>query len=552
MALEFQINLGGNFVEALDKSNRGLGETEKAVHNGTRALEAFEGELGKVRAGALSLNFSAFEDGGHFLQFDLAEGAALALEAIHKLVEGVIDLGREIVKVAGDAEDLNLAIKLDVGEEGGEKVDELAEAFRGSRFSPKAIKEALLPILEESGDEHREQWADLVTAATDVATRRKTGAAGAKGALEALRGIEIQPQRLRGSLKELGIKQKDFFSDLGELLGISAEAAEKQTKAGQVKAQTLLSVALHQIAAREGGALGNATNEGMHTLGAQLERLGNLKETLFERLAGSRGMQAVQGFLDNFITTLEGPIGTDLVAKVGGAFETMFGDLSGPDGLAKMRDVVGGIAHKVGEFVDGFSNAWPEIKADVQACVPIFEELAREIGNIMKALAALPRIGEAIGDFLGDNLDASVNGTVDKRKITEGPRAGFTVSLDEQDRQAALDRAGKGGFLHQLFSSESTLNQEAFDELGKEGEFSKRIPKLASGGIVSSPTLALIGEAGPEAVVPLGDDFGQGGGGVSIREVNITVQGAGADAHELARAVRLELQQLIVEAREGA
>jgi hypothetical protein len=30
------------------------------------------------------------------------------------------------------------------------------------------------------------------------------------------------------------------------------------------------------------------------------------------------------------------------------------------------------------------------------------------------------------------------------------------------------------------------------------------IPKLASGGIVTRPTLALIGEAGPEAVVPLG------------------------------------------------
>jgi hypothetical protein len=31
----------------------------------------------------------------------------------------------------------------------------------------------------------------------------------------------------------------------------------------------------------------------------------------------------------------------------------------------------------------------------------------------------------------------------------------------------------------------------------------KNIPRLAAGGIVSSPTLALIGEAGPEAVMPL-------------------------------------------------
>ena len=41
------------------------------------------------------------------------------------------------------------------------------------------------------------------------------------------------------------------------------------------------------------------------------------------------------------------------------------------------------------------------------------------------------------------------------------------------------------------------------------------IPKMASGGIVNSPTLAMIGEAGPEAVIPL-SRMGQMGGGMSI------------------------------------
>jgi hypothetical protein len=42
----------------------------------------------------------------------------------------------------------------------------------------------------------------------------------------------------------------------------------------------------------------------------------------------------------------------------------------------------------------------------------------------------------------------------------------------------------------------------------------KKIPRLAEGGIVNSPTLALIGEAGPEAVVPL--DRMNTGGGVTV------------------------------------
>lgn len=41
------------------------------------------------------------------------------------------------------------------------------------------------------------------------------------------------------------------------------------------------------------------------------------------------------------------------------------------------------------------------------------------------------------------------------------------------------------------------------------------VPAMAQGGIVTSPTLALIGEAGPEAVVPL-SKMGQMGGGVTV------------------------------------
>jgi hypothetical protein len=48
------------------------------------------------------------------------------------------------------------------------------------------------------------------------------------------------------------------------------------------------------------------------------------------------------------------------------------------------------------------------------------------------------------------------------------------------------------------------------------------IPRLAMGGIITSPTLALLGEAGPEAVVPLSRNAGAGAGGT---QVNISVSG---------------------------
>jgi hypothetical protein len=59
---------------------------------------------------------------------------------------------------------------------------------------------------------------------------------------------------------------------------------------------------------------------------------------------------------------------------------------------------------------------------------------------------------------------------------------------------------------------------------GTEVKFPK-IPALADGGIVTGPTLALIGEAGPEAVIPL-DRAGSMGG----NNINVYVQGADPNA----------------------
>lgn len=47
------------------------------------------------------------------------------------------------------------------------------------------------------------------------------------------------------------------------------------------------------------------------------------------------------------------------------------------------------------------------------------------------------------------------------------------------------------------------------------------IPKMAQGGVVNSPTLALIGERGPEAVVPLNSS------GFGATTINVIVNGAG-------------------------
>ena len=75
--------------------------------------------------------------------------------------------------------------------------------------------------------------------------------------------------------------------------------------------------------------------------------------------------------------------------------------------------------------------------------------------------------------------------------------------------------------------------------LGGKGFDVPNIPMLAQGGIVTGPTLAMIGEAGPEAVVPLSraGEFGMGGGS------NVTINVNGGDPQSVVNALRTYMRQ---------
>lgn len=76
------------------------------------------------------------------------------------------------------------------------------------------------------------------------------------------------------------------------------------------------------------------------------------------------------------------------------------------------------------------------------------------------------------------------------------------------------------------------------------------IPRLAAGGIVSSPTMALIGEAGPEAIVPLSKGHGLDGGGSGGVTVNVNLSGTYAgDKNSLAQTIVTAITQA---AKQGA
>jgi hypothetical protein len=543
-SLSFEINLAGNFANALERSGKALGDTEQKARGAKKEFELFEGEVGKLEGslGGLGFNLSAIGKGGSLFTFDLAEGLKMAVEAVTKLIEGVADLGKEMVHAAADAQDLNLAIKLNVGDEQAGKIDELAESFQATtRFSAKQIKESLLPLLAQGMGGDVKQLDDLTTAATDYAARTKTGVAGVQQALETFGNIALRGQVNFRMLKSLRISEKAFNEDLAGLLHTDVKGAKRLMAAGKVDKETLLSVALHQLAGQQGGALGGPSLASAKTLGATLDRLGQLKDTLFERIAASPGMQAIQGFLDNFYQTLAGPIGTELVKKLSDAFTTLFGDMSGPAGLQKMQDAAKAVADQIIGLLDDFKDAWPDIKIGAEGVWDVIKGIAGTVADIVKGWREISnfihewdsgRIAKDISDTITGEHGGIATGNTPKNKI-----------FDEASQTWRTNTGGATGSWGDAASSPG-------------------VPHLAAGGIVSGPTLALIGESGPEAVVPLskasstigavaaGGAAGRGAVSIAVGDLHYhgTSTGSAQEAHEFAQQFRVELKKVLDEA----
>lgn len=97
-----------------------------------------------------------------------------------------------------------------------------------------------------------------------------------------------------------------------------------------------------------------------------------------------------------------------------------------------------------------------------------------------------------------------------------------------------IKKPGDPGFIGPVAPSRpsvlSPTTEKLFRELG--------LPILGSGGIVTSPTTALIGEAGPEAVIPL-NRMGSMGGST----INIVVNGSVTTEGDLVNAIRNAILQ---------
>jgi hypothetical protein len=380
--IEFNISILGGATETLRGISGGFEKTEEGAKKAKHGVELFDGEIGKLQGsvGGLTVNLQALgEKGGSIFTFDLAEAVGGTIEAVTSLIEKVVDLGKEILHVVADTQDLNLAINLKVGEEGGKQIEQLAAQFSGTRFSSETIKRAVLPLLDIGLNNDKGLLGDLTTIAADLETR-SAGRMKLAETLEAFQHLALRGQISPKMLTGIGIGAKEYFSALAGALHTDIDSATALAKKGKVDTELALQTLVSVVGKREGGEIGSAALAGGRTLGGMIARLEQLPTELFAKLADSPSMEKIGSFIDNLISAI-GDEAPEIIATLDTLFGTLFGDLSGPDGALKLKDAIHGVVDAVKGFVADFKEAWPGIKAGMADIWEVAKGIAGALGT---------------------------------------------------------------------------------------------------------------------------------------------------------------------------
>ena len=252
-----------------------------------------------------------------------------------------------------------------------------------------------------------------------------------------------------------------------------------------------------------------------------------------------------------------------------------------PPLLEKLGDLIADVADWFSE--DGLDTIVTKVgewaAALVEWVAPMIPPLLKELGGLLADIAfwivgtALPNLARDLGEwsaaFIGwvfgvapdllralGGLLASLGGWIIDTGIPSLFRAGLDLGgglIDGLLNALGATLSGLGGIAEDIVNAIIRLfNSQVIDRINGLLEFSfwtpfgtqtinpddiPHIPELADGGIVTGPTLALIGEAGPEAVIPLDRAGGMGGGSTYQITVNTGVGDAGQIGSEIVDAI---------------
>lgn len=359
-------------------------------------------------------------------------------------------------------------------------------------FDDDAVAEAQAKLLA-FGDIAGEQFQGATDAAADLAAFLDTDIPSAAGAIgKALSDPEKGLGRLARSIGGLTDEQQASIDKMIEA-GDTAGAQQAILDAVSEKIGTVA----EDLAATTGGQMTQAMNE----LGEAGESIGVFLLPVLSGVAGflkdmAAAFQGLDPHIQQFIVIMAG------VLAVLGPVLLIFSAML--PAIAAIGVAIGLILSPIGLLVVAVVGIAVLIAAKWDSIVWSTQQLFAAVGRIFQAIGrAFADLGEWIGrvwDTITGVFSDAVNAISGfGKRMWEPVQKGFDTAID----------GIKGiwnAFVRFWNGIEISVPAVDIPFLGRVGGFSiglPDLPMLASGGIVSQPTLAMIGERGPEAVVPL-------------------------------------------------
>jgi hypothetical protein len=438
-----------------------------------------------------------------------------------------------------------------------------------SEFNSKGIEKAKKEFASLEGATAK---AGFVMKKAFLPAAAAVGALGAalfdagKGAVEDAAAQELLSKALKNNTAATDAQIKaneDWISQQGKLLGVTDSdlrpaIAKLATQTGSLtKAQEGAALAM-DIAAATGKPLSAVTDAMAKAYGGNTKALAKLDPKLKDLIKGGLDAEGAMSVLaDTFggaastkANTAEGQfqrlkVSLDETKETIGAallpiiekvlpFLTQMGNWASENTAVflTVAGVIGGIAAAI-VLVNGAMTAWTAATTAFTAVQTAFNAVMAMnpivlivvgIGLLVAALVIAYKKFDgfrAVVDSVFKFIKGAVTGSIDVIKGYFSTLLGFYKGIFNGIASLWNNTVGKLSFKVPSW----------VPGFGGKGFEVPNIPMLANGGIVTGPTLAMIGEAGPEAVIPLSKMDSMGGN-------NVTIQVSSADPQAVVDALR--------------
>jgi hypothetical protein len=483
----------------------GLNKANKEAESGLQKVGAGFKKFGKFAAVGFAAAAVAAVAVGKKL-FDAAEAAQTANSRIENIAQSMDLFGENAGAVSGRL------VKL---------AEDQAKLTGVSRETIKETSALLLTFkgVAESADEVGGTFDRAQTAALDLAA---AGFGSATSNAQSLGKALEDPIKGLTSLTRQGVTFTDAEKERIRTLVESNQVGE---------AQALILEAIEKQVGGTAAATANASDQLRESFGVLVDQIALSLAPVFQKLTDAAFV------LIGRLTELWERVGPQVIefferatARAGEIWETL---------KVRLVPIVKDLWERFTELIERLREWWKNVGPGVLESFKRLKEPLLELWtNVKESWSQIKQLIDAFrsGESDGQGFQRFIDGLVN---VIGALIRGLNIAISAMNRfRDILIRIVESKPFQALLSGIGSIGGFVSGVAGK-------IAGLAEGGIVTKPTLAMVGEGGePEAVIPL-SKMGQMGGGA----INITINGA-IDPEATARQIRRILEDS--ERRTGA